>query len=57
MKYEKPTNDLDQDLAQMKDTNDKGYTSFGNLSVATQLCQNKVQAYLSLPVENIKDPL
>lgn len=57
-KYEKPTtDDLDQDSAQMKEANDKGYASFGNLSVTTQLRQNEVQAYLSLPVENVKDPL
>ena len=57
-KYEKPTtDDLDRDLAQMKEANNKGYTSFSNLSVTTQLHQNEVQVYLSLPVENVKDLL
>ena len=37
--------------------NNNGFASFGNLSVTTCPCESEIQEYLSLPVENIKNPL
>ena len=37
--------------------NDSGYASFGNLSVTTCPHESEIQEYLSLPVENVKNPL
>jgi hypothetical protein len=36
---------------------DDGFASFGNLSVTTCPRASEIQDYLSLPVENMKDPL
>jgi hypothetical protein len=37
--------------------NNSGFASFGDLSVTTVPCESEIQAYLMLPVENVKDPL
>jgi len=37
--------------------NDSGFASFGNLSVTTCPRESEIQEYLSLPVENVKNPL
>ena len=34
-----------------------GFTSFGDLSVTTSPCPNKIQEYLSHAIKNVKDPL
>jgi hAT family C-terminal dimerisation region len=56
--YERTTNDADVTPVEDSDANnDGGFASFGDLSVTTVLHESKIQAYLTLPVENVKDPL
>ena len=45
-----PTENTDAD-------NDSGYALFGNLFVTTCPRESEIQEYLSLPVENVKNPL
>jgi len=56
--YEKKVND--SNVAPVKDGTKKpnnGFTSFGDLSVASGPRVSEIQEYLSLSVENVKDPL
>ena len=41
----------------VRETSTAGFLSFGDLSVATRPRASEIQAYLSLPVEAVKDPL
>jgi hypothetical protein len=52
-KYEKETNSVEP----VRETSTAGFLSFGDLSVATRPQASEIQAYLSLPVEAVKDPL
>jgi len=56
--YEKKAND--SNVAPAKDhvkKPDDGFASFGNLSVASSPRISEIQEYLSLSVENVKEPL
>ena len=44
-------------LRKTRTPNNSGFALFGNLSVTTVLRKSEIQAYLTLPVENVKDPL
>jgi hypothetical protein len=56
-KYEKVTDKSNTMPMNDLNKNDDGFTSFGNLSVTTCPRASEIQEYLSLPVENVKDPL
>ena len=55
-KYEKAVDE--SNTAPKNNSNvDDGFASFGNLSVTTCPRASEIQEYLSLPVENVQDPL
>jgi hypothetical protein len=56
--YEKKANNLNAAPAKVCIKKpDNGFTLFGDLSVAGSPCMSKIQEYLSLSIENVKDPL
>jgi hypothetical protein len=56
--YERTTDDANAMPAEDSDANNNsGFASFGDLSVTTVPHESEIQAYLTLPVENVKDPL
>jgi hypothetical protein len=55
-KYEKAVDELNTAPSNNSNT-DNGFASFGNLSITTCPRVSEIQEYLSLPVENVKDPL
>jgi hypothetical protein len=60
VRYEKvldDTNTAPTGMGHLNADNEEGFASFGILSVATCPRASEIQEYLSLPVENVKDPL
>ena len=56
--YESTTDNANtMPVEDLNTNNNGGFASFGDLSVTTVPCESEIQAYLALPVENVKDPL
>ena len=56
-KYEKKANEPNLAPTEDSSQNVVGFASFGNLSVTNRRRTSEIQEYLSLPVENVIDPL
>jgi hypothetical protein len=52
-----PTDESNTVYENIPNVNNNGFASFGNLSVTKCCHASEIQKYLSLPVENVQDPL